>query len=87
MLKEIKYLFFLVVIIVFFFLLFNHYTSEENIKKTFRNYSSLENKIDKYGAELPVLIGDTSDIVKYLNKEESSNKKKYFFWDLLKNEN
>jgi len=87
MLKEIKYLIFLAVIIVFIFLSFKHYTSEENIKKTFRNYSSLENNIDIYGAKLPVLIGDTDNVVKYLNNEEGSNIKKYLFWDLLINDN
>ena len=37
--------------------------------------------------KLPIILNDTDNIVKYLNNDDNSNKRKYFFWDLLKNEN
>ena len=40
-----------------------------------------------YETKLPIILNDTDNIVKYLNNDDSSNKRKYSFWDLLKNEN
>ena len=40
-----------------------------------------------YDSKLPVISNDTDNIVKHLNNDENTNKKKYSFWDLLKNEN
>ena len=86
MIKEIKYFIFFLVIIIFIFFSIKYYISDENIKKTFRSLSSIDNKNVK-DSDLPVISSDTDNIIKYLNNEESTNKKKYFFWDLLKNEN
>ena len=47
----------------------------------------LGNFWENFSDKLPVLIGDTDNVVKYLNNEEGSNKKKYLFWDLLINDN
>ena len=58
-----------------------------NKKKTFRNLESIERNIEIYESKLPILPNDTDKIVKYLNNDDSSNKKKYSFWNLLKNEN
>ena len=87
MLKEIKYFTFLLVITLFIFFSVNFYISDENKKKTFRNLESIEKNIEIYESKLPVLSNDTEKIVKYLNNDDSSNKKKYSFWNLLKNEN
>ena len=87
MLKEIKYFIFFLVIILFIFFSFNYYVSDENKKKTFRNLSSIDNKIDIYESKLPIIFNDTDEVVKYLNNVKNTNKKKYLFWDLLKNEN
>ena len=57
------------------------------IKKKFRNLSSLDKNINMYETKLPIILNDTDNIVKYLNNDDNSNKKKYSFWDLLKNEN
>ena len=86
MIKEIKYFIFFLVIIIFIFFSIKYYISDENIKKTFRSLSSIDNKNVK-DSDLPVISSDTDNIIKYLNNEESTNKKKYFFWDLLKSEN
>ena len=47
----------------------------------------LGNFWENFSDKLPVLICDTDNVVKYLNNEEGSNKKKYLFWDLLINDN
>ena len=86
MLREIKYFIYLLVIFVFIVLSIKFYTSDDNIKKTFRSLNSVDINIDSFETKLPVISNDTEDIVKYLNNEDSTNKKKYLFWDLLKSE-
>mgnify|MGYP001290145510 FL=1 len=87
MFKEIKYFIFFLVITLFIFFSINFYISDENKKKTFRNLSSIDKNIDMYETKLPIILNDTDNVVKYLNNDDNSNKKKYSFWDLLKNEN
>ena len=79
MLKEIKYFIFFLFIIFFIFFSIKYYISDENKKKTFRSLSSIENKIDIYELNLPVIFNDTQDIIRYLNLDDNTNKKK--FWD------
>ena len=86
MLKKLSILFFFYVIILLFFSI-KYYISDDNIKKTYRNLSSVDENINIYKKNLPVIFNDTDKIVKYLNNGENSNKKKYSFWNLLKNEN
>ena len=87
MLKEIKYFIFFLVIILFILFSIKYYISNENIKKTYRNLGSIDKNINMYDSKLPVILNDTDNIVKYLNNDVSNDKKKYSFWDLLKNEN
>ena len=87
MFKEIKYFIFFLVITLFIFFSINFYVSDENKKKTFRSLSSLDKNIKMYETKLPIILNDTDNIVKYLNNDDNSNKRKYSFWDLLKNEN
>ena len=87
MFKEIKYFIFFLAITIFIFFSIKFYISDENKKKTFRNLSSIEKKINLYKDKLPIIINDTNEIVKYLNNEDNSMIKKYSFWDLLKSEN
>ena len=84
MIKEIKYFIFFLVIILFIFFSIKFYISDVNKKKTFRNLSSIDKKINVYKTKLPIISNDTDNIVEYLNNEDNSNKKKYYFWDLLK---
>ena len=86
MLKEIKYFIYLLVIFLFILLSVKFYISDDNIKKTFRSLNSVDINIDNFETKLPVISNDTDNIVKYLNDEDSANKKKYSFWDLLKSE-
>ena len=87
MIKEIKYFIFFLVITLFIFSSIKFYFSDENKKKTFRNLSSLDKNINMYETKLPIILNDTDNILKYLNNDDISNKRKYSFWDLLKNEN
>ena len=74
-------------IIFFIFFSIKYYISDENKKKTFRSLSLIDKKISTYEYNLPIIPNDTDNIIEYLNKDESTNKKKYSFWNLLKNEN
>ena len=67
MLKEIKYFIFFLVIILFIFFSIKYYISDDNIKKTYRNLSSVDENINIYKKNLPVIFNDTDKIVKYLN--------------------
>ena len=87
MLKEIKYFFYFLVIALFIFFLINFYISDKNKKKTYRNLNSIDKKISVYKSNLKIIPSDTDNIINYLNNNDSSNKKKYSFWNLLKNEN
>ena len=88
MLKEIKYFIFFITICLFIFFSIKFYISDENKKKTFRSLSLIDKNIEVYETKLPILSNDTDNIVEYLNNEDSSNTKKYKFWELLKrNEN
>jgi len=86
MLKEIKYFIFFLVIILFIFFSIKYYISDENKKKTFRNLNLIDKNIKLYENKLPTISSDTNNIVKYLNNDKNTNKKKYSFWNLLKNE-
>ena len=84
MLKETKYFIFFLAIILFIFFSIKYYISGENQKKTFRNLSLIDKNISIYESKLKIISNDTDDIVKYLNNDENTNKKKYSFWNLLK---
>ena len=87
MLREIKYFFFSLAIVLFILFSIKSYISEENRKKTFRNLSLIDKQLNTYEKKLPVISNDTINIIEFLNNDDNSNKKKYTFWDLLKNEN
>ena len=87
MLKEFKYFIFFITISLFILFSIKFYISDENKKKTFRNLSKINEDITLYESKLPIIENDTKNIVKYFDKDESSDKKKYFFWELLKREN
>ncbi len=86
MLREIKYFFFSLAIVLFILFSIKSYISEENRKKTFRNLSLIDKQLNTYEKKLPVISNDTINIIEFLNNDDNSNKKKYTFWDLLKNE-
>tara|TARA_B100000282_G_scaffold145475_1_gene104564 strand:- start:734 stop:889 length:156 start_codon:yes stop_codon:yes gene_type:complete len=46
MIKELKYLFYLIIIFFFFFFTARYYFSDENIKKSYRSISLIDDKIN-----------------------------------------
>ena len=87
MLKEIKYSIFILSIILSIVFSIKFYISDVYKKKTFRVLNSIDQKVDLEKLDLPVFLSDTDNIITYLDKDDNSNKKKFTFWDLLKNEN
>ena len=86
MLKEIKYLLFIVIILLFIFFTGKYYFSNENIKKSYRSYKNIDEKIKIYSKKLPILENDTQDIIEYVKQTNKKKKKKFNFWKLLEND-
>jgi len=86
MLKEIKYLIFIVIITLFIFFTAKYYFSDENIKKSYRSYKNINEKIKIYSKELPILENDTNDVIEYVKQTNEKKKKKFNFWKLLEND-
>ena len=83
MYKEIKYLLFIIIIFLFVFLFLKYYFSDQNKKKSFRSLKDINQKINLYSKELPVLESDTQNIIEYVKNKENKKKKKYSFWELI----
>tara|TARA_X000001036_G_scaffold350758_1_gene331522 strand:+ start:1674 stop:1937 length:264 start_codon:yes stop_codon:yes gene_type:complete len=86
MIKELKYIFYLLVIILFLFLTTKYYFSDLNKKKTFRSINNLSNSIEEYSSNLKVLTSDTDNIIEYVENNSNTEKKKFYFWNLLNND-
>ena len=86
MLKEIKYLIFIVIIALFLFFTGKYYFSNENIKKSYRSYKNIDEKIKVYSKNLPLLKNDTENIIEYVKQTDKKKKKKFNFWKLLEND-
>ena len=86
MLKEIKYLIFIAIITLFIFFTGKYYFSDENIKKSYRSYKNINEKIKIYSKELPILENDTKDVIEYVKQTNEKKKKKFNFWKLLDND-
>ena len=86
MLKEIKYLIFIIIISLFLFFTGKYYFSDENIKKSYRSYKNINEKIKIYSKELPVLENDTKDVIEYVKQTNKKKKKKFNFWKLIEND-
>ena len=86
MLKEIKYLIFIVIILLFLFFTGKYYFSDENIKKSYRSQKNIDEKIQTYAKNLPILKNDTNNIIEYVKQSDKKKKKKFNFWKLLEND-
>ena len=86
MLKEIKYLIFIVIISLFIIFTGKYYFSDVNIKKSYRSYKNIDEKIKIYSKELPILENDTHDSIEYVKQTNKKKKKKFNFWKLLEND-
>ena len=83
MIKEIKYLIFLIVISLFFILTIRFYISDTNKKNSYRSLNSIDEKINEYSQNLPVLGDDTKNIIEYVEQSNNKKKRKFNFWKLL----
>ena len=85
MLKELKSFFYLIFIFFFFFLSIKYYFSDEYKKKSYRNFSNLDENLISYSNKLKILDNNTNNIIQYVDdNDKKKNKKIYHFWDLLK---
>ena len=85
MLKELKSFFYLIFIFFFLFLSIKYYFSDEYKKKSYRNFSNLDEDLILYGNKLKILDNDTNNIIQYIDNSDNKKKKKFYhFWDLLK---
>ena len=85
MLKELKNLFFIIVILLFVFFNIKFYLSDDNKKKNYRSLKSINTKLIEYSKNIPLLEGDTKNIIEFVTKKSNENNKTYHCWDLLKN--
>ena len=73
------------IIMLFFFLIFNTYFSNNQQKKINKNRSIISKKIQNNIYELPVLINDTYNVIKFNSGFENENNKiERNFWKLFK---
>ena len=84
--KEVKYVIFVVVISLFLFFTAKYYFSDENVKKSYRSYNSVDERIKIYSQKLPILENDTNNVIEYVNQNNKKKKKKFNFWKLLEND-
>jgi metal-responsive CopG/Arc/MetJ family transcriptional regulator len=85
MLKEVRYVVYLLTIFFFIFFVIKFYLSENNIKRSNKIILQYQNELNKKFINLPIIKGDTNDIIEYTNEiEKFKNKKQRKFWDLLK---
>ena len=87
MIKEIKYLIFIIIICLFIFLIGRYYFSDVNKKNSYRSLNTLNEKIDIYSKNLPVLEDNTKNIIEYVEQSTTNKKKKFNFWKLLETDN
>ena len=83
MFKEIKYLIFVSIILLFLFLTGRYYFSDINKKNSFRSLTTIDEKINIYVKNLPLLENDTKNVIDYDEDSNNKKKKKFNFWKLI----
>jgi len=83
MFKEIKYLIFVSIILLFLFLTGRYYFSDINKKNSFRSLTTIDEKINIYVKNLPLLENDTKNVIDYVEDSNDKKKKKFNFWKLI----
>tara|TARA_B100000579_G_C22623644_1_gene753114 strand:+ start:67 stop:255 length:189 start_codon:yes stop_codon:yes gene_type:complete len=58
--------------------------SDNYKKKSYRKINNNDEKIISYSKKLNSLNSDTDNIIQYIDNNKITEKKKYFFMDLLK---
>ena len=85
MLKELKYFFFILIIFIFIFFIGTYYFSDQNKKNIYRSINKMDQNIVKLSENLHILKSDTDNIIEYIENDKTKEKKKYYFWELLLN--
>ncbi len=85
MLKELKYFFFILIIFIFIFFIGRYYFSDQNKKNIYRSINKMDQNIEKLIENLRILKSDTENIIEYIENDKTREKKKYYFWELLLN--
>jgi len=83
MIKEIKYLIYIFIICLFLFFTGKYYFSDINKKNSYRSLNNLDEKINIYAENIPLLEDNTKNIKEYAEQSNSKKKKKFNFWKLL----
>ena len=83
MLKEIKYFIFIFIICLFLFLTGRYYFSDTNKKNSYRSLQNIDQKINTYSKNIPILEDDTKNIIEYVEQSSTKKRKKFNFWKLL----
>ena len=83
MIKELKYLTYVIFIFIFLFLTIKYYLSDNNKKKSYRSFNLINEKIELFSNQLPILENNTKNIIEYVENTKNKKKKKYNFWKLL----
>ena len=86
MIKELKYAFYSIVLFLFIFFCGRYYFSDNYEKKYYRSMEDIEIKIKKHEDNLVILENNTKNIIEYPENQKSKKKKKYFFWNLILND-
>ena len=86
MLKELKYVLYIIIIFSFVFITIRHYHSDNYKKKSYRSLNKIDENINTYSKNLIILKNDTKNIIEYVEYQKNTDKKKYHFWELLKND-
>ena len=48
--------------------------------------NNLSSSIEEYSSNLKVLSNDTDNIIEYVENNSNTEKKKFYFWNLLNND-
>ena len=83
MIKELKYVVYLFVIFFFIFFTAKYYFSDENKKKSYRSFQSIDKKNAAFVVNLSILESNTKNIIEYVENDLEENQKTYHFWKLL----
>ena len=83
MIKEIKYLIYIFIICLFLFFTGKYYFSDINKKNSYRSLNNLDEKINIYAENIPLLEDNTKNIIEYVEQSNNKKKKKFNFWKLL----
>ena len=86
MIREIKYLLFTIIISLFLFFTGKYYFSDFNKKNSYRSLNNIDDKINLYTQNLPILEDDSKNVVEYIEQTNDKKKKKFNFWKLLEND-